>query len=305
MRKNILIFVFLFFLLYAEAQISPTFYPFKGFHVGITGQAQYMQKCSFVAISGTDPAPKPKMTYGWEAGIEFSYHFAKYFGITAGIKVGTVFSYTFDPYLSDVPDFFGGMITINEYDDFAIHRTMRKNEILFPLKIEFHYPLRKDLFFMAEAGVRLRGIFERLYFGKEAIGVFEHAITYSLDPSIAQGDTLLTVDYYESSVEWNMSKIRCDLLVGLGLYYKLPYGDLLRFTAGVNLSFNPIGGYYRYFLTDSYGSISIHSSFIYTQLSYVHTLNYQKAKKYVKKQDYSFNTKRERREKIYELLKDY
>jgi len=44
------------------------------------------------------------------------------------------------------------------------------------------------------------------------------------------------------------------------------------------------------------------NDFIYTQLSYIHTLNWQKAKKYLKKNDYSFATKKERRKKIVEVL---
>jgi len=44
------------------------------------------------------------------------------------------------------------------------------------------------------------------------------------------------------------------------------------------------------------------NDFIYTQLSYIHTLNWQKAKKYLKKNDYSFTTKKERRKKIVEVL---
>jgi hypothetical protein len=109
---------------------------------------------------------------------------------------------------------------------------------------------------------------------------------------------------YYSDCGWqNFSKISCNLLLGIGLYYKLPYGDLLRFTTGVNISFNPIiEGYYRYYLTNSYGTFSVKNDFIYTQLSYIHTFNWQKAKKYVKKQEYSFSSKKERIGKIIELL---
>jgi hypothetical protein len=103
-----------------------------------------------------------------------------------------------------------------------------------------------------------------------------------------------------------MGKISCNLLLGIGLYYKLPYGDLLRFTTGINISFSPIvEGYYRYYkyhLTDSYGTFSVKNDFIYTQLSYIHTFNFLKAKKYVKKQEYSFSSKKEQRKKTIDLL---
>jgi hypothetical protein len=96
------------------------------------------------------------------------------------------------------------------------------------------------------------------------------------------------IDYFDYWGTRNVSKITCNLLVGMGLYYKLPYGDLLRFNAGVNLSFkNVIEGYYYYYFSDSFGTFAARNDFIYTQISYIHTLNWQKAKKYLKKQELS------------------
>jgi hypothetical protein len=110
--------------------------------------------------------------------------------------------------------------------------------------------------------------------------------------------------YYWATGWRDLSKVHCDLLIGMGLYYKLPYGDLLRFNVGVNVSFKPIiEGYYHYFLTDSYGTYSVKNDFIYTQLSYIHTFNFLKAKKYLKLQNVSFATKKERRDRIMEMLK--
>ena len=74
-----------------------------------------------------------------------------------------------------------------------------------------------------------------------------------------------------------------------------------RWTAGwVN---NTIDGYYYYYLTESYGSLSVNNNNIYTQLSYIHTISFQKAKKYLKKNEYLFSTKKERRVQILNLLK--
>ncbi|MCL1968417.1 MAG: hypothetical protein FWF65_02455 [Bacteroidetes bacterium] len=56
------------------------------------------------------------------------------------------------------------------------------------------------------------------------------------------------------------------------------------------------------YLTDSYGTFSVKNDFIYTQLSYIHTFNWQKAHIYLKKQEYSFASKKERRKKIVEML---
>jgi len=304
-RKKTLVFVVLILLLLfrSEAQNLPSFYPFKGFHVGITGQAQFIQKSSFIALIGTDLAPKGRWTSGWEAGIEFSYHFAKYFGVAIGINYGTILSYeraidiTNFPY----PDFMKGKVNRHH----SSVSKMYDNAMFFPIKLEFHYPLRKDLFFTAEAGIKVKGIFQRLVYGKDGIGRYSTGVGLPVTPDDydPEYDAYSPKQYYRDYGWRDMSKIYCDLFLGIGLYYKLPYGDLLRFTTGVNVSFhNIIEGYYRYHLTESYGTFAVKNDFIYTQLAYIHTFNFQKAKRYLKKQEYSFSSKKERRKKIFELL---
>jgi hypothetical protein len=113
---------------------------------------------------------------------------------------------------------------------------MNNSEVLFPIKLEFHYPISKNLFFNTEIGVKIKGLRPGPTFKWREYGMY-----YYFE------------DRYYEAVGWrDLSKTYCDLLLGLGLYYKLPYGDLLRFNLGVNVSFKPIiEGYYRYYLTDS------------------------------------------------------
>jgi len=307
-QKNFtLALMFIFLLFHSVAQNASSFYPFKGFHVGVTGQAEFINKSNYVYLAGPNPAPCGVRTYGWEAGIEFSYHFAKYFGVAIGINYGTVCSYDLAIYLSAIPNQ-GGWKEVNRYE--PMMHTFQCKEILFPVKFEFHYPLWKNFFFAAEAGIKIRGVLNRWGYGKGAIGEYSGGYTFSnfALPGEDKPEEIINILYYDQRAERDLSTIYCDLLLGIGLYYKLPYGDLLRFTAGVNLSFkNTMEGYYYYYPTDyypteSYGTFSVKNDFIYTQLSYIHTLNFQKAKKYVKKNDYSFSSKKERRKKIYELL---
>jgi hypothetical protein len=291
MKKKVFLLYAAFTLLlcHSYSQYAPSFYPFEGFLIGISGQAEFIQKCSYIALSGSDPAPKAMWTTGWEASVEFSYHFAKYLGITAGINYGTTLSYGQALYYGTAPEgteeWWYGIVNKNEYD--ASHLINRENEIFIPVKLEFHYPVHRDLFFMAEAGVKIKGIFcnhndNHLY--SSISGIYE-------------------IDYYAEYWKLIVSKIRCDMLLGLGLYYKLPYGDLLRFSAGVNISFsNMIEGYYRYLLTDSYGTFAVKNDFIYTRLSYIHTFKYEKAKRYIKREGFLFASKKERRQKIFALL---
>jgi hypothetical protein len=302
MKSKIAFIIFIALILFrSEAQKPPSFYPFEGFHVGITGQAEFIQKPSFFIKNEGDPVPKGIWTTGWEAGIEFSYHFAKYFGVSIGLNYGTSLSYDCAIYWRIIPGF-------NDDGRYTYYQSrqlpVQDREIMFPIKFEFHYPLHKNLFFTTEAGVKLKGIQHRLSYGKDAIGNYRSGDGV-LVPNATNNpnEPMDQIKYFDFWGERNLSKITCDLLLGIGLYYKLPYGDLLRFTAGINMSFgNIVEGEYIYHLSGSTGNFAVKNDFIYTQLSYIHTLNWQKAKKYLKKNDYSFATKKERKKKIVEML---
>jgi len=303
MKSNITTLFFIILMLFrSEAQNPVSFYSFKGFHVGVTGEFKCIQKSNYISLHNVgsliDLPPRGRCAPGWGTGIEFSYHFAKYFGINIGINYGTALAYNYDIYYSTVPYDYG-WVEENRYERL---RPTLFNEMQFPIKLEFHYPLCKDLFFMAETGVNIRGVALRLNNEKGTLGDYFSGLSFL----VKTPSGYIEIMYYDQWAERDMSKIYCDLLIGIGLYYKLPYGDLLRFTTGVNLSFsNTLQGEYLYHRTGNYGTFSVKNDFIYTQLSYIHTLNWQKAKKYLKKQEYSFSSKQERRKKIIELLSNY
>jgi len=284
--------LFLLLLLQQEAQNTPSFQPFKGFHIGFTGQVEFINRSRFIPFASFNPsiekpAPKGLMTFGWEAGMEFSYHFAQYFGVSIGINIGTVLTYNYKFFRDKSPYYpFGVWEKASEYE-----RQIYEIGSHFPIKLEFHYPLRSALFFTAEAGVKFKGIFNRMIYGNRKIKTYTHTLSYE------------ETDIFFSRAYRDISKIRCDLLVGLGFYYKFAHGDLLRFIAGINYAFSPdLVGEYMYLIPLSGGNFFVKNDFFYTQISYIHTLNWQKAKRYLKKQEYSFSSKKERREKIYELF---
>ena len=283
MKKKITFFVFSLLSIFSlMAQKPPSLYSFKGFHVGITAQVEAITKCSFFALSNIDPVPKGRWTVGWEAGMEFSYHFAKYFGISVGINYGTALSYDCAIYWRTIPGYNDVWGIANDYEPMAL--PMQDHEIMFPIKFEFHYPLPKNFFFTAETGIKIKGVVDRLSGNSDA--------HYRVGSSILVSTSNVPIEECEQNKYFNywgtrdVSKIRCELFLGMGLYYKLPYGDLLRFTAGVNLSFkNIVEGTYIYYLSNSFGTFAVKNDFIYTQFSYIHTLNWQKAKKHLKKQE--------------------
>ena len=302
MKSKIAFIVFFLLMLFrSEAQNVPSFSPFKGFHVGLTGQAEFIKQPRFYTTIAGDPTPRGVRTYGWEAGIEFSYHFAKYFGVSIGLNYGTALSYDCSIYWQVIPGFNDVWGTANDYR--PRQSPVQDSEFMFPIKFEFHYPLHKNLFFTADAGVKLKGIQHRLSYGKDVTGRYSSGdcvLVWSDDPNVPDE----IINYFDYVGKRKLSKIHCDLLLGIGFYYKLPYGDLLRLTAGLNVAFGFIvKGDYIYHLSGSEGKFDVKNDFIYTQLSYIHTLNWQKAKKYLQKNDYSFATKQERRKKIVELVR--
>jgi hypothetical protein len=311
MKSKIVLIIFTVLMLFrSEAQKPPSLYPFKGFHVGITGQLEFVQKPTFFSPFSLPDVeqhvPKGIWTYGWEAGMEFSYHFAKYFGVSIGINYGTALSYDCAIYWTVIHGFNDVWGTANDYEPLKL--AMQDREIMFPIKLEFHFPLYKNLFFTADAGVKIKGIGLRLSYGKNATGNYSSGVGVLIrpipddDPNVPSDQ----IDYFDYWGTRNLSEITCNFLMGLGLYYKLPHGDLLRFTTGVNMSFkNIIEGYYYYHLSYNSGFFAVRNDFIYTQLSYIHTLNYKKAKRYLKKQEYSFASKKERRKKIFEMLNNW
>ena len=309
MKKPIaFVVLFLLFKFIAVAQKPLNFYHFKGFHVGITSQVEFIEKPEFIYFMDEDLVPQGRWTCGWETGIEFSYHFAKYFGVSAGINYGTALSYKCAIYMCIIPGFNDKW----ENAHFSDLSSIQDHEIMFPVKFEFHYPLHKNLFFTAEVGAKIKGFFHWLNYAKEGNnGKFRYSSGVVVLVPNADNDPnkpMDQIDYFDYWGTRDVSKISCNLSLGIGLYYKFPHGDLLRFTAGINKSFNNIleGEYrYLYFPVRSYGKFFVKNDFIYTQLSYIHTLNWQKAKKYVKKQEYSFSSKKERRGKILEVLKDW
>ena len=77
MKKSYFILMFTMFLFVSHGQEHRSLFP-KGFHIGITSEENLTQRMTVVAIGQNWPAPISDPTLGWQAEIEFSYHFAKY-----------------------------------------------------------------------------------------------------------------------------------------------------------------------------------------------------------------------------------
>lgn len=78
--------------------------------------------------------------------------------------------------------------------------------------------------------------------------------------------------YFESFLEEELGhKIQLDLLLSIGVYYQLPYNDLIRASLIGNFSFNDkLKGNYEYPLANTSGTMSYRHNHIGLELAYIH-----------------------------------
>lgn len=263
-----------------QAQNSSFTDPFKGFHIGITGQIEGIKGSSYHTIQGTVPPPSREMSVGGQGSIEFSYNFAKYFGISTGFGVGTacaINDWMIDP-------------ATNQESQHWIDFMVEEYEFFIPLNVEFHYPVYKNMYLMAELSCVMNGFVNNVR--RQNNGIIND-ITFWNEPDA----------YYEIHRSNNFPLF--DIAAAIGLYYKLPYGDLLRLSVGYNYALKPTWeGTYAYPLHNSNGEIALRHNYLFTQLGYFHTFNFEKAKRSVKKQHLNFNNKKEQRDYIIKMLNE-
>jgi hypothetical protein len=105
--------------------------PINGFHLGYTIQYNLMEP-TMKRDFGANWQASGLLPSGFHVGVECSYHFDDYFGVSAALNFGT-----------------------------NAERFLRFS---MPVKFEFHYPVSEKVLFTANAGVRLR-VPARTFFG--------------------------------------------------------------------------------------------------------------------------------------------
>ena len=196
----------------------------NGFHLGVVGETSFFQPMSGSVIES-------KTGVGWLAGIEFSYHFAKYFGIYAGIDFGTNSAMNFK-----LPNNFATSLHIHN-----LH---------IPIGFEFHHQIAKsDFFFVGNVGVNLHNFVQPLA-----------RIIYS--------DNDFNMELYDMKKR----PLHADFQLGVGLLYRLPYNDLIRFTVKTNLSFKDhYEGYLMYNPANLHlGTVSNSNNYMSLGIAYIH-----------------------------------
>ena len=220
--------------------------PFNGFHFGYTAEADFVHPVEMTSYS-TEMRSYSSIRYGGRFGLECSYHFADYFGVSSALDFGYIGrdkSGIFNPYYG----------------------------VSMPLKFEFHYPVADKLWVTANAGVQLRMPWETFFAGFDRN---KGENVYDVYPHYAQGGY--------GNYKYNRYVFYADIMADVGLYYQLPNQDYLRFLLGLNIATTDYGCGDRYIIppTTVWGPQWYYSSqrnhYLYFQIAYLHSFSKQRA----------------------------
>jgi len=220
--------------------------PFNGFHFGYTAEADIVHPVEMTSYA-TAKKSFSSVRYGGRVGLEFSYHFADYFGVSSALDFGYIGrdkSGIFYPYYG----------------------------VSMPLKFEFHYPIADKLWVTANAGVQLRMPWETFFAGFDRN---KGENVYNVYPHYAQGGY--------GNYKYNRYVFYADIMADVGLYYQLPNQDYLRFLLGLNIATTDYGCGDGYIIppTTVWGPQWYYSSqrnhYLYFQIAYLHSFSKQRA----------------------------
>ncbi len=246
MRKTILfVAAFVAFAFAAYGQVEQPEHPKQeirpnypnGFHLGVNAQGNLSQRVKETpSINVSEPAVKGTPRFGYNFGLEASYHFAKYFGVSVGVDFESKSS-----------------VTIQRKDDDGYKEIVDFGDRSFsvPVRFEFHYPFKESNFSLYTA------------LGVCFANVYDYTNYPGLDNEIVDG-VLLTFDDKNNDNKPNVS-----MQLRLGTYYRLPYNDLLRLAITSNLAFKDrLQGTYSYLGEN--GDLSYRNNYLGLELSYIH-----------------------------------
>ena len=242
--------------------------PINGFHLGYTiqydliepivYQKEYINEEAGEITHSHGEITHSHPLHGFHAGVEFSYHFADYFGISAGLNLGSI----------------GHNETIRlDFDNNVIRQPISKYGLSLPLKFEFHYPLCNNLLFTVSTGVRIRA----------PLSAFAEGFSNTKGKIQTEAYTFQDYLNIQYSSVYDRNVFNADILFDAGLYYRLPNEDFLRFAVGLNAAttdfmqgtesmegtvvVSPTGGYIK---------SSHRNNHLYFQIAYIQCFNKQR-----------------------------
>ena len=220
--------------------------PFNGFHFGYTAEAEIVHPVEMTSVS-TGKKSFSSVRYGGRFGLECSYHFADYFGVSAALDFG----YIGRDNLEVFREYYG---------------------VSMPLKFEFHYPVANKLWVTANAGVQLRMPWMTFLYGYDK---------YGGEPYLNSGFVNDVLVSYHNAY-YNRYVFYADLMADVGLYYQLPNKNYLRFLVGLDIATTDYGCGDVYVTppTTVWGPqrycFSQRNHYLYFQIAYLHSFSKQR-----------------------------
>lgn len=137
--------------------------------------------------------------------------------------------------------------------------------------MEFHYPFRNtSLALCFSLGANLLNVMESIDYSIYHKDLYSRMFKYSCDVLTEEGLECVYDDELLRS-EKNAYMISADLLLGIGVCYKLPYSDLIRAKLTMNYSFKDcLMGFYSYPQANSWGTITYRNNCVGIEIAYIH-----------------------------------
>ncbi len=215
--------------------------PFNGFHFGYTAEAEIVHPIELIDVTtGKKSYTQPRM--GGRVGLEFSYHFADYFGVSAALDLGIQ-----------------GLSMVGLKDYFGVSM---------PLKFEFHYPLADKLWITANVGTQIRMPWRTFLYGFDASRGSNESSDYS--------DDFQQIGY--QNYVYNRNVFYADIMTDVGVYFQLPSQNYLRFLVGLNVATTDFAqGYVSHHQYDGKQYMFQRNHYLYFQIAYLHGFSKQRA----------------------------
>ncbi len=186
---------------------------FQGFHLGYIGQFDLMMPAQLTEDSRLMSVPR----VGGHAGLEFSYHFARWFGVSAALNYGTT-----------------GALRLKFYWQEGNPETIKRNYLYgtglsMPVKFEFHYPISPKAWAVVDAGVRIRMPWNTFIHGydRDHSELGENNSSDYSEQLSEDNPLILNYNYIDRDI------LNLDILAGVGMYFRLRNNDLLRWNVGL------------------------------------------------------------------------
>ena len=246
-----------------KGQVVETEYP-KGFRLGITAEGNIAPAMSVMPTGKSQSSLKAFPAMGGEIGLEFSYYFAKYFGVQIGLDFGSRMQYRLKRF-----DASGNMRDKLQHQvglwDFTI-----------PVKMVFHYPVSKSVLLYSAVGINMRDIFHS---------------PQDQDKIVRHSYGGLTGGHYGPLYIEMIEPIKfsVDMQLNVGMCYKFPYNDMIRGSVAANFAFrDKIRGFYQFrYEGNTGGVLNYRHNHIGLEIAYIHCFKTkeQRVKRLIMKND--------------------